>query len=255
MTDERNPGRENRCSTVLSARLQAVADLVSPGCCLADIGTDHAYVPIWLILSGRIPKALAADVNQGPLLKALEHIRDNNVGDKVETRLSDGFQAIKPGEVSSAVLAGMGGGLMIRILREGACTVENLKECILQPQSEIEKVRAFLLQEGFLFLEEDMVEEDGKYYPMMKVRPPRTEDNGRENQGALWSEVQLRYGKLLLEKKNSVLREFLEREIRIKKKILSRLDPKDSPRIAARRREVEKELKCAEKGLRYYAVQ
>lgn len=247
----------------LSPRLKAVAELVTCGCRLADIGTDHAYVPIWLAKTGRIPGAVAADVNKGPLLRALENIRENGLEDRIEIRLSDGFLALRPGEVRSAVLAGMGGGLMIRILKEGAPVIECLEECILQPQSEIEKVRAFLLEEGFSFLEENMVEDDGKYYPMMKVKPPAEKgtdgekkmDYPEKTREKEWKEEELRYGKLLLQKKNPVLREFLEREIHIRKEILSRLENENTPRIVQRRKEVKEELDCAEKGLRYYALQ
>ncbi len=247
----------------LSFRLQAVAELVTGGYRMADIGTDHAYVPICLVKAGRIPGAIAADVNKGPLLRAAEHIKANRLENQIETRLSDGFSALKPGEVQSAVLAGMGGGLMIRILKEGAGVTEYLEECILQPQSEVEKVRAFLLEEGFLFLEENMVLDDGKYYPMMKVKPPcrrKGEGKSKENpleraQKQTWTEVELRYGKILLERQNPVLHEFLEREHCIKQQILSQLEKKDSGRIRERRKEVEMELECTEKGLSYYAVQ
>lgn len=243
----------------LSLRLQAVADLVSTGFRLADIGTDHAYVPIWLVQTERIPGAVAADVNRGPLMRALGHIRANGLQERIETRLSDGFSAIRPGEIQSAVLAGMGGGLIIRILKDGEQVVKSLKECILQPQSEIEKVRAFLLEEGFSFLEENMVMEEGKYYPMMKVSPPRREKEeqmkNNPNKKEVWAEEELRYGRLLLRQKNSVLREFLDREIHIKKQILFRLEHENSPRISDRKREVKKELDCAEKGLKYYALQ
>ena len=136
---------------------------------LADIGTDHAYIPIYLTQQKKITEAVALDVNEGPLQRAEEHIRENGLEAEIETRLSNGFQALQPGEVQSAVIAGMGGGLVIRILTEGAEVVRKLEECILQPQSEIEKVRAFLLEKGYEFLEEDMVCEDGKYYPMMRV--------------------------------------------------------------------------------------
>ena len=247
----------------LSKRLQAVAGLVTAGSVLADIGTDHAYIPIWLTESGRIRGAVAMDVNPGPLERAEENIREHGLKDHICTRLSDGFAALKPGEADCAVIAGMGGGLTVRILREGRSIVRTLKECILQPQSEIEKVRAFLLEEGFLFISEDMVEEDGKYYPMMKVKPPcrrKGEGKSKENpleraQKQTWTEVELRYGKILLERQNPVLHEFLEREYCIKQQILSQLEKKDSGRIRERRKEVEMELECTEKGLSYYAVQ
>ena len=263
MTDRKNirnvqePGNDSG----LSLRLRSVAALVSPGLRMADIGTDHAYVPIWLVQTGRIPVAVAADVNKGPLLRAWEHIREKGLEEQIETRLSDGFLALKPGEVESAVLAGMGGGLMIRILREGEETVRSLKECILQPQSETEKVRAFLLEEGFSFVEESMVLDDGKFYPMMKVRPPVQKKTGsgenveERESSEQWTEEELRYGRLLLRQKNPVLREFLDREIRIKKQILLRLEGECPERTAKRKKEVEHELYCAEKGLKYYAMQ
>ena len=233
----------------LSKRLQAVADLVTADYKLADIGTDHAYIPICLIQQKKIAEAVALDVNEGPLQRAEEHIRENGLEAEIETRLSNGFQALQPGEVQSAVIAGMGGGLVIRILTEGTEVVRKLEECILQPQSEIEKVRAFLLEKGYEFLEEDMVCEDGKYYPMMKVRPPVADTAVK-----CWDTVQLKYGKLLLEKQHPVLREYLEREIRIYQSILEGLKAKDSDRIRQRKEELEQELVEAEKGMKYYAV-
>lgn len=134
----------------LSKRLTAVASLVTAGYTVADIGTDHAYIPISLVERGTVPGAVAMDVNRGPLERAAENIRAHGLEGKIRTRLSDGFSALECGEADSAVIAGMGGGLTIRILKEGAAVASTLKECILQPQSEIEKVRAFLLEEGFL---------------------------------------------------------------------------------------------------------
>ena len=238
----------------LSKRLQAVAGLVTAGSVLADIGTDHAYIPIWLTESGRIKGAVAMDVNPGPLERAEENIREHGLKDHICTRLSDGFAALKPGEADCAVIAGMGGGLTVRILREGRSIVRTLKECILQPQSEIEKVRAFLLEEGFLFIKEDMVEEDGKYYPMMKMAPPGRRTERTCGTAETWDETELRYGRCLLQEKKPVLRQYLEREIRIKRQILEGLQGQDSTRAVSRMQELEKEIENAEKGMKYYAV-
>ena len=229
----------------LSKRLRAVADLVTAGYQVADIGTDHAYIPIFLTETGKTDYAVAMDVNKGPLRKAQENICAYKMEEQIETRLSDGFSALKVQEVQSAVIAGMGGNLVIRILEEGHDVVSCLKECILQPQSEPDKVRAFLLQEGFFFIEEDMVEEDGKYYPMMKVRPPKK--SGKKD-------GQLQYGKLLLEKRHPVLKRYLEREIRIRTDILKSIEKKDSQKIQVRKRQLEEELNIAEKGMEYYAL-
>ena len=235
---------------------------MTAGSVLADIGTDHAYIPIWLAENGRIRGAVAMDVNRGPLERAEENIREHGLEDRILTRLSDGFAALEPGEADCAVIAGMGGGLTVRILKEGMRLVRTLKECILQPQSEIEKVRAFLLEEGFLFISEDMVEEDGKYYPMMKIACPGRKESlimgedpaAEERRENDWDETELLYGRYLLRDRNPVLRQYLEREIHIKQQILKGIEGQDSPRIAARKQELEKEIRKAEKGLVYYAV-
>lgn len=239
----------------LSKRLKAVADLISGGEVLADVGTDHAYIPIFLVGNGSIPSAIAMDVNIGPLERARENIREAGMDRKISTRLSDGFLALEPGEAGCAVTAGMGGALMIRILREGARTVQELKECILQPQSEIEKVRAFLIEEGFSFIREDMVEEDGKFYPVIKVKPGISADGcGTESGEQNYSRTELRYGRLLLRERHLVLKKYLEHEIRLYKDIIRRLENNDSSRARERLQEVARDLECAEKGMGYYAM-
>ena len=212
----------------LSKRLQAVAFYVTAGYRLADIGTDHAYIPIELVRTGHIPQAIAMDVNRGPLERAEENIREHGLSAQIRTRLSDGFAALGEGEAQSVVIAGMGGGLTIRILKEG-----------------------------------ERVVEDGKYYPMMKVAPPQRKADrtgvGPDSRDivcgeAVWDEMELRYGKYLLQNRHPVLRRYLEREQRIKKDILKSLEGQDSRRILMRRRELEKELEYIEKGLMSYAV-
>ena len=233
----------------LSKRMYAVASLVTTGNRIADIGTDHAYIPIFLIQKQHIPSAIAMDVNDGPLMRATEHIREYALEDRIETRLSDGFQELKAGEADTAIIAGMGGNLVIRILKEHWNITCSLKECVVQPQSEIAKVRAFLLEEGFLFIEEDMALDDEKYYPMMKVVPPSQKRNPE-----VWTETQLRFGKLLLEKQHPVLYQYLQREERIHRQILKSLESKDGERIEERKRELEEELLHIREGLEYYEV-
>ena len=99
----------------LSKRLKAVAGLVTEGASVADIGTDHGYVPIWLIQSGRAAKVIAMDVNEGPLERARGHIRSKRLENVIFTRKSDGLQALHVGEADTMIAAGMGGGLVIRI--------------------------------------------------------------------------------------------------------------------------------------------
>lgn len=262
----------------LSNRLYAVASMVTAGYTMADIGTDHAYIPIYLIENGIVPFAAAMDIGEGPLSRAREHVAEHGLLEQIDLRLSDGLKELSAWEVQSVVIAGMGGPLMKRILTESREIVSGLKECIFQPQSEIPMFRAFLLEEGFTFLQEEMVLEDGKYYPMMKVKPPenwkeRTEncqsrrgaekrqswsgtedwqswDEAEKQQG--WSKVEICYGKLLLENQNPVLKQFLERERELKGQILEKLSAQESESAAQRRSELEKELACIEEGMWYY---
>ena len=155
----------------LSERMKAVAAMVTNGNVLADVGTDHGYVPIMLVNRGFIPSAIAMDINEGPLQRARENIIANQLQEKIDTRLSDGVSALSDGEVESIVIAGMGGELTIRILTEGESVCRSVKELILQPQSDIQKVRKFLREHGYRIVDENMVYEEQKYYSVMKVIP------------------------------------------------------------------------------------
>ena len=121
---------EKRERLQISRRLQAVAGLASTGMVLADVGCDHGYIPIYLLLKKRIPRAIAMDVNQGPLLRAEEHIRAWGLEKYIETRLSDGLCALAPGEAQCIVIAGMGGPLMEKILTEGEDRAKAARELI-----------------------------------------------------------------------------------------------------------------------------
>ena len=215
----------------LSKRLQAVADMVTPGMRLADIGTDHAYIPIYLTEQKVIPEAIAMDINRGPLEKAKEHIREYGFEKEIQTRLSDGLQKLEAGEADAMIAAGMGGALIIKILEDRKDVAKSLKELILQPQSELGKVRRYLLEHGYKLIEENMILEDGKYYPMMKVLPCQEEE---EN----YALEELEYGRWLLRDANPVLKQFLEREIQINEGIIESLKVQQTERATYRRNEM-----------------
>ena len=170
----------------ISKRLEAVASFVEQGSVIADVGCDHGYIPIYLYQKGMIPKAIAMDVNKGPLERAEIHIREYGLGEYITTRLSDGVRALKPNEADAVVIAGMGGALMEKIIEEGEETLKSVSYLILQPQSELAHFRWFLHQKGYCIEQEKMVLEDGKYYPMMKAR------KGRESYAR---EIDYRFGK------------------------------------------------------------
>lgn len=219
----------------LSKRLLAVSEMVTSNSRLADIGTDHGYIPIYLIENKRIPRAIAMDVNKGPLNRAKENIELHGLGEYIETRLSDGAAALHSGEADAVVIAGMGGGLVIKILTEGSEVLESVKELILQPQSELAFVRRHLQDNHYAVIEENMILDDGKYYPMMKVIHGKM-DYERE--------IDFKYGKLLLEQKNQCLKSFLDKEERTYEKVLETLRGNDGEHAKQRIAEVEHELEC-----------
>ena len=161
--------RKEKNKVNLSLRLATIASLVTPGSRLVDVGCDHGFLSIWLVQQGIVPSAIASDVRPGPLSRAVEHVREMGLESRIETRLSDGLKAIEPGEGDTLVIAGMGGPLMERLLSESKTTRDSFKEFILQPQSDIPHFRRYLLDEGLTIIDERIVEEDGKFYPMMKA--------------------------------------------------------------------------------------
>lgn len=233
----------------ISERLMMAASLVSDGNVLADVGTDHGYVPIYLLQQQRISRAIAMDINRGPLERADEHIKLYGMTDYIETRLSDGVEALCLGEADSILIAGMGGGLVIHILTAGEAVCEAAKELILQPQSELERVRRFLDESGYVLDAEEMVKEEGKYYPMMRVH---YEPDARKSYGEE-CEVFYQYGEILLNKKHPVLLDYLNKEEGIQREILNRLQeqPATEP-IQNRMREVEYVLKLNAQARAYY---
>ena len=233
----------------LSNRLLAVASFVTDGNVLADVGTDHGYIPIYLLQEKRIPRAIAMDINAGPLQRAKEHIDLYGLNNYIETRLSDGVAALTPGEVDTVLVAGMGGGLVMHILEEGKEVCRQAKELILQPQSELERVRAYLWLNGYVILGEDMVLEDDKFYPMMRVAYQNVIDSE-----AAENLLFCRYGKRLLEKRHVVLEEYLKREERLYAEILENLSKSAvSEKTKERMMEVKEVLQLNQKALSYFA--
>ncbi len=230
----------------LSLRLSAVAGMVTKGNRLVDVGCDHGYLPVYLYQEQMIPGAIAMDVRTGPLSRAQEHIAQYGLEGYIQTRLSDGLAMLQEGEGDTLVIAGMGGPLMERILTDGEKVRESFSEMILQPQSDIPHFRRFIRQIGWKIVEEEMILEDGKFYPMMKVVHGEKENISPETPYTLeeW------FGAILLEKRHPVLKEYLKRELRIREDILQKL--KNAPAAKARADEVEEERQVILTALKEY---
>jgi len=148
-------------------RLSLCAEMVREGSRLADIGTDHAYLPIELCLDGRIPCALACDINPLPLRSAQENITRYGLSEKIQTRLSDGLKKVRSDEVDDIVIAGMGGELIRDILAAAPWTKNGEKHLVLQPMTHHEDLVYWLYENGFEIISQKAVLDEGKYYTVL----------------------------------------------------------------------------------------
>lgn len=154
----------------LSPRLKLIADLVKEGSVVADIGTDHGYIPVYCVKNGISPSAIAMDVNPMPLAKAEENIALYGLEDSITTRLSNGLEALKKDEADTVVIAGMGGLLMINILSEGICAISEKTHLILQPMIAQRELRGYLYENGFVIDGEYVCREENKFYNIICAR-------------------------------------------------------------------------------------
>ncbi|MCR4892153.1 MAG: class I SAM-dependent methyltransferase [Lachnospiraceae bacterium] len=243
----------------LSKRLSTIASLVPRGAKLADVGCDHGLLSISLLREGRIQRAFCMDINREPLKRAERNAREAGFpasGDSGEICfiLSDGFRELTPGAADTAVIAGMGGDLMTRILSEAdPLLLAGIKAFILSPQSETGRFRSFLLSAGYEIYEERMVLEEGKFYPVICARRAGEQTDrafSPKNPADSYTAAELRYGRYLLQDKNPVLHQLLRKEKKETMQILSR---KGIPEI--RRGELIDKLSVIEEAIGCYEMQ
>lgn len=234
----------------ISKRLKAVADMVTPGLRAADIGCDHAYIPIYLIQNNISPMCIAMDINMGPVNRARENILKQGLQDRITVRRSDGLKELSSHEADALIIAGMGGALMLRILSERRDVLAAVRELILQPQSEIYLVREALSDLGFVINKENMLTEDGKYYVCMKaVAVSGVKDT---HVYELTRREHVYFGRLLLERKHQVLYKYLKKERRQCEEIFEELIRFPTEQSLLRQGEITDEIKLIDLALEYY---
>lgn len=171
----------------LSPRLQLLADWVPSGVRIADIGTDHAFLPVWLVLHGKVVSAIASDLREGPLARGGETAREHGVAHLVEMRLCNGLTGIAPEEADVVIIAGMGGENIAQILSAAPWTADGAHIMLLQPMSKTEVLRSFLVHNGYEITREKLVMDRGTVYPVMEV----TAGHMELSQGQLHAGVKL----------------------------------------------------------------
>lgn len=257
--------------------MEAVVSMVPPqSFIIADVGCDHAYVSIALRKRNMAKKVIAMDVRTGPLNIARKNIQEAGYTEDIDIRLGDGLEKLESGEADTIIIAGMGGLLMNGILERGKkCLLTETKKpvLILQPQSDIAEVRKFLYRQGYHIVCETMLEEDGKYYTVIKAEPDcdcESKENRYETVDELkvslkekpYSEEEWIYGRWNLIHQDSVLYDFLQKELQVRKQILAAVQnsintsiqngEKVSDSTRSRIGSVGNEIAVIEKALLYY---
>ncbi|GIP20518.1 class I SAM-dependent methyltransferase [Paenibacillus sp. J22TS3] len=151
----------------LSARLQQICDQLPEGCRFADIGSDHALLPVAALKNGKAVFAVAGEVNDGPLEAAKRQVHSSGLQERISVRKGNGLEVITPGEVDVITIAGMGGALIVSILSEGMSKLDGVERLILQPNVGEDLVRRWLLEQDWYLSSESILEEDGKIYEVL----------------------------------------------------------------------------------------
>ena len=186
----------------LGGRLRAIAAQVGSFQRMADIGTDHAFLPVWLIQNNRITFAVAGDVQPGPLEAAKRSVREAGLEPAIAVRLGNGLQVVAPGEVDVVVIAGMGGPTIREILESSPTVVSKLSRIVCQPMIGAAILREWFLTNGWKIIDEDLVMEDGRLYEIIVAEPGKTMPI---------AELLLEIGPVLWRRQHPLLREHLIR--------------------------------------------
>lgn len=203
----------------LSQRLQSIADYVPVGSKTADIGTDHGFLPCYLVQAGIAESVLACDVNAQPLSAAAKNIADYQLEEKITTRLGNGLQVVAPGEVEVVTISGMGGSLMVEILEASTQVVDKLKRLILQPNVAPEAVRVWAEKNRWQIVAENIVQENDRLYVIIVLEPGR---------GKMMTAVELLLGPCLLAESHPLLGLWVSEEWEKAQRVLEQLKKSDS---------------------------
>lgn len=224
----------------LTDRLLKIASLVTKGKKVADIGTDHGYIPVYLLNKGDIDYAILADVNKGPLENAKKEVRHNGLMDKVDLRLGSGIEVLEKNEVDEVIIAGMGGILISELLEAKKEVAHSLDKLILQPMQAQNELRKYLLNNGYEILDEVLVKEDFRLYEIIIAKYT-------SNNAQVEDEIFYEVGKKLIENKDPLLNEFIDKKIFMYNSIIKKIEDKTGESINKKIKESKISIEKLEK--------
>ncbi|MDB4868213.1 MAG: SAM-dependent methyltransferase [Cohnella sp.] len=187
----RNETKPEGAAVKLSRRLSILSEWVAPGSRFADIGTDHALLPVYLAAAGRVALAVAGDLNPGPVEAAGRRVAEAGLADIVSVRQGDGLAVLSPGEVDTVCIAGMGGSLMVRLLEDAGDRLEGVRTLVLSPHVAEDAVRRWLVVHSFVLDRELLLEEDGVIYTLIRAVQTESASDAEARNAALYSEAVL----------------------------------------------------------------
>jgi tRNA (adenine22-N1)-methyltransferase len=226
----------------LSNRLKAVASMVDLCGCVADIGTDHAYIPIFLVKNNICSRAIASDINKAPVRKAQLNVSSYNLQNKIECRLGAGLNTLKEKEADIAIISGMGGNLIRDIIEERLDLFKRFKSAILQPVQNPEVLREYIYKKGYDIIDEELCIDENKFYEIIKIKYVEK----KYDIDSIYYEV----SKKLFEEKHPLIKDFILHKYNKYRKIFSKIQNntelanfrKDELEIKIRK--LEEMLKC-----------
>lgn len=228
----------------LSLRLQRVAQHIPKGSILADIGSDHAYLPCYAVKNHLCSKAIAGEVVEGPYQSALKQVKETGLLEWIDVRKGDGLEVLEVDEATAVTIAGMGGTLISSILDRGKNKLAKVDRLILQPNIGSQIVRIWLMENGLELIDEDILEEDGKIYEILVAKAGDSlkpyEDHRDRN---------LKFGPFLLKKQQSAFKKKWSHEKNQLKKIIEKIDASGSASLEIKRNEILEEIKEIEEVL------
>ncbi|MDZ5712192.1 tRNA (adenine(22)-N(1))-methyltransferase [Jeotgalibacillus haloalkalitolerans] len=230
-------------SNQLSQRLKTVADFVKPGETVADIGSDHAYLPCYLVKNNRVEKAIAGEVVEGPFQSAVKQVEEDGLTANIEVRKGNGLTVLSPGEVTTVAIAGMGGPLISEILENGKDRLTGVQKLILQPNINAISIRLWLQEHGWQISDEKILEEDRKIYEVIMAE--RSADVKK------LSEEELLLGPVLLKDKSPVFIAKWKHELVQLKKIKKQMElAEQNTSLLEKKKQLEQKIMLIEEAIK-----
>ncbi|WP_147802929.1 tRNA (adenine(22)-N(1))-methyltransferase [Alkalicoccus halolimnae] len=228
----------------LSKRLEKVAEFVLEEGTVADIGSDHAYLPVYLVGNGLCEYAIAGELNEGPYASAIEKIRANDLQGKVEARQGDGLNVLDGRKADTVVIAGMGGPLIVSILKKGQKFLPDVKRLVLQPNVAADQVRYWLKNNGWSLIDEAILMEDGHVYEVLVA-----DRSGVDPYDLVDMRKQLWLGPYLMEERSEAFHKKWKREYDQLKRIYGQLQLARQKQARHRVEELEQKMRWLEEVL------